>query len=121
MEDVINKIENLRKKVYELKRRNEKLKKENKMLIENNMNLVYLVEIMNERIKKLTDMQKKHYRYSFEDGGWIEENDMNKRVVEIFEKKDLNINDINRQLYEVLRLLEIHKKRLKREKKMLKQ
>ena len=112
VEDPVKKIEELRKKATALKIENEKLKKENTLLLRNNKNLVYLVEILEERIKKLNEDMLRNYIYSYERGGWILKDDADPRKLEVFNKREIRIEDINEQLEEILRLIEKHKKRL---------
>ena len=112
MEDPVKKIEMLRKKALALKIENEKLRKENDMLLRNNKNLVYLVEVLEERIKKLNEDMLRNYIYSYEKGGWVLRDDADLKKLEVFNKKEIRVDDINEQLEEILKLIEKHKKHL---------
>jgi len=112
MEDPVKKIEMLRKKALAIKIENEKLRKENDMLLRNNKNLVYLVEVLEERIKKLNEDMLRNYIYSYEKGGWVLRDDADLKKLEVFNKKEIRVDDINEQLEEILKLIEKHKKHL---------
>jgi len=91
-----------------LKEENAKLKEEVRKLSGNNGKLVKLAEIMEDRIKKLTEEIKKNYVYSYEHGGWIEKNAMKRNKIEIAPSQ-LSVDSINNQLAEILRMIETYK------------
>ncbi|MEM5871657.1 MAG: hypothetical protein QW051_02170 [Candidatus Aenigmatarchaeota archaeon] len=99
--------------VRKLKEENAKLKDEVAKLKKNNEALVKLVEIMENKIKKLSeDLNfKQKYVYSYEHGGWIEKDALDKGKIELAssEPSYLTIDSINLQLAEILKMIEKHK------------
>jgi len=91
-----------------LKLENTTLKLENTKLLKNNEGLVKLVELMEDKIKKLTEDMRKNYVYSFEHGGWVEKNAMDQGRIELAPSQ-LNIDSINNQLAEILKMVERHR------------
>ena len=94
--------------VSNLKKENEKLKREVEILMRNNKTLVELVEVLDEKIRKLITGLKEKYVYDYERGGWIEKESLDKGKIEI-EKKDLSLNKINLQSDEILKLIKLRK------------
>ena len=94
-----------RKIFRKLSRENTKLKEEIRKLTKNNKKFVSLVEVMEEKVRKLTEDVKKNYVYSYEQGGWIERGSMKKGKVEIAPSQ-LTVDSINNQLAEILRMIE---------------
>lgn len=91
-----------------LKDENTALKDETRKLAKNNETLVKLVELMEEKIKNLTIDMKKNYVYSYEHGGWLEKDALDKGRIEVAPSQ-LNIDSINNQLAEILRMVERHR------------
>ena len=91
-----------------LKKESEQLKEENRKLAKNNETLVRLVDLMEEKIKKLTEDMKKTYVYSYEHGGWVEKDALEQGRIELAPSQ-LNIDSINNQLAEILKMIERHK------------
>ncbi len=87
---------------------NEKLKEDIRKLTKNNKEFVKLIEVMEERVRKLTEDVKKNYVYSYEKGGWIEKESFDKGKVELAPSQ-LTVDSINNQLAEILRMIERHK------------
>jgi hypothetical protein len=87
---------------------NAKLKEEIRKLAKNNESFAKLVEVMEEKLKKLTEDVKKNYVYSYEKGGWIEESSLDKGKIE-FAPSQLTVDSINNQLAEILRMIEKHR------------
>lgn len=102
---VLSKDKELFKK---LKKEREQLKLENVKLLKNNEGLVKLVELMEDKIKKLTEDMRKNYVYSYEHGGWVEKNAMDQGRIELAPSQ-LNIDSINNQLAEILKMVERHR------------
>ena len=100
--------------VQNLKKENEKLKKQIELLLRNNKTLTELIEVIEGRIRKVTEYEKKGYIYDYEKGGWKEEGSLDKEKFEL-NKSDLNINKINYQLAEIINLMKLHKERNIRE------
>ena len=94
--------------VKKLKEENAKLREEIRKLLENNQKLVKLVELMEEKIKKLTEDMKKNYVYSYEHGGWVEKDALDKGKVKLAPSM-LSVDSINNQLAEILRMIERHR------------
>ncbi len=97
------------KKIFKkLSKENAKLKEEVRKLTKNNEKFVKLVELMGEKLKKLTEDMKKNYVYSYEKGGWIEKGSLNKGKVELAPSQ-VNVDSMNNQLAEILRMIERHR------------
>lgn len=91
-----------------LREENANLKEEVRRLSKNNEKLVKLAEIMEDKIKKLTEEIKKNYVYSYEKGGWIEKKAMDRSKVEVAPSQ-LSVDTINNQLAEILRMIKNYK------------
>ena len=100
--------------VKNLKKENEELKKQINLLMRNNKTLVELIEVIEEKVKTLTEYERKNYIYDYEKGGWEEEGSLDKERFELA-KSDLNIHKINLQLAEIINLMKLHKERNIRE------
>jgi hypothetical protein len=95
--------------VSELRRENEELKLEIEKILKNNQELAKLAEILEEKIKQLTEDMKKSYAYSYEHGGWVEKGSLDKGKIELAPSM-LSVDTINNQLSEILRLIRKHRK-----------
>lgn len=104
-EDILKRNMKMFKK---LSGQNAKLREEIRKLTKNNEKFVKLVEVMEERIRKLTDDIKKNYVYSYEHGGWVEKGSMKKGKIELAPSQ-LSVDTINNQLAEILRMIEKHR------------
>ena len=94
--------------VKKLKEERTKLREDIRKLTKNNERLVKLVEVMEERIKSLTEDVKKGYVYSYEKGGWIEKGSLEKGKIKLAPSQ-VNVDSINNQLAEILRMIERHR------------
>ncbi len=103
--DVLKRDKELFKK---MRQEIEQTKENNRKLLKNNDNLVKLVELMEEKIKNLTEDMKKNYVYSFEHGGWVEKGALDQGRIELAPSQ-LNIDSINNQLAEILKMVERHR------------
>lgn len=99
--------------IRDLKRKNTKMKQDLKLLANNNKAMEKLIEVLEDRVKKLTADMAKRYVYSYEDGGWLVKGSMKKRKAKIKGYKDVQLDSINAQLEEILRLIMKHKRKLK--------
>jgi hypothetical protein len=99
--------------VSNLKKENEKLKREVEILLRNNKTLVELIEVLEEKIRKFITTNKEKYIYDFE-RGWVEKDSLERGKIEI-DKKDMNLEKVNLQLEEILKLMKLHKERNLRE------
>lgn len=97
-----------RKIFRKLTKDNTKLKEDVRKLAKNNKRFVRLVEVMEEKVRKLTEDVKRNYVYSYEQGGWIEKGSLKKRKIELTPSK-LSVDSINNQLAEILRMIERHR------------
>lgn len=99
----------------DLKKENSVLKKKARDLDKNNKVMADLIKVLEQRIRELKeDLQfTDKYVYSFEQGGWIERGSLDKKVVELKGFKKIEPGDINLQLQELLRLVKLHKGKLK--------
>lgn len=88
----------------------DKMKEENRKLLKNNVGLVKLVELMEEKVKNLTIDMKKTYSYSYEKGGWVEKGALDQGRIELAPSQ-ISIDSINNQLAEILKMIE--KQRMK--------
>ena len=110
LKNILQKNKNL---ILRMRKENEELSRKVRMIKENNSEFVKLVEVLESEILSLTDNISDKYRYSFEDGGWVEKDTGRKAVLEeVFKNPDINV--INAQLEEILRLVKLHKKRIKK-------
>lgn len=97
-----------RKIFKKLTKDNTKLKEEVRKLAKNNKSFVRLVEVMGEKVRKLTEDVKRNYVYSYEQGGWIEKGLLKKGKIELTPSQ-LSVDSINNQLAEILRMIERHR------------
>lgn len=97
-----------RKIFKKLTKDNTKLKEEVRKLAKNNKRFVRLVEVMEEKVRKLTEDVKRNYVYSYEQGGWIEKGLLKKGKIELTPSQ-LSVDSINNQLAEILRMIERHR------------
>ncbi len=104
-EDILKRNMKMFKK---LSGQNAKLREEIRKLTKNNEKFVKLVEVMEERIRKLTEDIKKNYVYSYEHGGWVEKGSLKKDKIELAPSQ-LSVDTINKQLAEILRMIEKHR------------
>ena len=91
-----------------LKKENEELKLEIERLLKNNRELTKLVEVLEEKVKKLTEDMRKRYVYSYEHGGWVEKDALDKGKIELAPSM-LSVDAINNQLSEILRMIKKHR------------
>lgn len=99
----------------DLKRENSKLKEEAKLLYRNNKAMEELVDVLEREMKQLkdqVDFAEKHV-YSFDAGGWVGRGEADDKKLKPKSFKKLTVQDINRQLDEILRLMRYHKSKLK--------
>jgi hypothetical protein len=96
--------------VLGLRTKNRELKSQIKELLANNQKLVEVIEVLDEKIGKLTQDMEKTHQYSFTEGGWIENGSISKRNLELRKKDSVSVSDINTQLKEILRLIDKYKK-----------
>jgi hypothetical protein len=96
--------------VRKMKAENSGLREQIRRLEKNNETLVQLVEIMEGKIKKLTDDLNisSKYVYSYEHGGWVEKEALQQGRVELA-PSSVSVDSINLQLAEILRMLEHHR------------
>jgi len=96
--------------VKKMKVENSGLREQIRRLEKNNETLVQLVEIMEGKIKKLTDDLNisSKYVYSYEHGGWVEKEALQEGRVELA-PSSISVDSINLQLAEILRMIERHK------------
>lgn len=98
-------LEEDKKLFKKLRGENDRLREELRDLKKNNQKLVELAELMEDKVRKLTEDVKKNYVYSYEQGGWIEKGSMDKLKMEK-PVSDVSVNSINNQLSEILRMIE---------------
>jgi hypothetical protein len=110
-EDPFSLLKRDKEVVSGLKKKNVELTERVNTLLETNKRMVELIEILDEKIRKLNDDFAKRYRYSYEDGGWIEVDGLRKRRIELERDPKVSITNINGQLEEIIRLLEKNKKK----------
>jgi len=103
-----------------MKRENIEMARTTGRLLENNERLTELVLILEEKMKRLRDksielaQNPKKFFYEYEKGGWREIQESDKNKLEM--KTDgITVEDINRQLEEIMRLIRVHKKNLNSE------
>ena len=93
-----------------LRAENVKLREEVRKLGKNNEALVRLVEVMEDKVRKLTEDMNiaKNYVYSYEHGGWVEKGALQQGRIELAPSQ-LTVDSINLQLTEILRMIERHR------------
>ncbi len=106
--DPVDALRKDKKMVKDIKQELAGLREENRKLTKNNETLVKLVEVMEARIRDLRGFFKDNYVYSFEHGGWVEKDALDRGKIELAPEQ-LNIDSINNQLAEILRMVERHK------------
>jgi uncharacterized membrane protein len=89
----------------ELRKENASLKEDVRRIAKSNENFVKLVEMMEEKVKKLTEDVRKSYVYSYEKGGWMEKEALDEGKIELAPSQ-LSVDSINNQLAEILRMIE---------------
>lgn len=94
--------------VSEFRRENAELKLELEKLLKNNQQFANLVEILEEKINKLTEDMSKTYVYSYEKGGWVNKGALERGKIEIAPSM-LSVDTINNQLSEILRMIRKHR------------
>ena len=109
-DDPIKTLKKTKRLISKLKKENKILREQIKILMRNNKTLTELVEVLEEKILKLTEDLPKKYLYSYERGGWIEKDSLDKRRIELKEEK-LSLVKINEQLSEMIRLMKLRKVR----------
>jgi hypothetical protein len=89
---------------------NAKLREEVRKLGKNNEALVRLVEVMEEKIRHLSeDLHiSDKYTYSYEHGGWVEKDALQQGRIELA-PSSISVDSINLQLAEILRMIERHR------------
>lgn len=109
-DDPIKTLKKTKRLISKLKKENKILKEEIKILLRNNKTFTELVEVLEEKILKLTEDRVKKCVYSYERGGWIEKDSLDKRRIKLKEEK-LSLYAINEQLSEMIRLMKLRKVR----------
>lgn len=106
--DPVSAIMHARLSFSDIKKENDDLKKKTDPLIANNRKFSELVESMEEEIKRLRTEAGKKYVYRYEQGGWGQINKIDREKLHL--KKEVTVDDINRQLNEIMRILKKYKK-----------
>jgi hypothetical protein len=117
-DDPVKILKKTKRLISKLKKDNRILKEQIKILLRNNKTLTELVEVLEERILEMNKDKSRKHVYSYERGGWVVKNSVNKRKIELKEEK-LSLSEINEQLSEMIRLMKIRKVRNLRQKKKL--
>lgn len=97
------------KKVRKLKKENKLLKDQVNGLLQNNSKFTSLVEALDERLKEASEAVPGRFEYHFMEGGWRQKGALKKSRMELSRKK-ADIQDINSQLEEIIRLMKKNKK-----------
>ncbi|MFH0956855.1 MAG: hypothetical protein V1813_03260 [Candidatus Aenigmatarchaeota archaeon] len=79
------------------------LKNINQLLLQNNQRFTDLVEVMRALVSRLCAEAGKKYVYSYAEGGWGEAGADGKMTLAL--KKEVTVEDINKQLAEIVRLI----------------
>jgi len=93
----------------DMKKRSKNLQELVSSLIANNRRFSELVEAMGNEIQRLRVEAGKKYVYRYEQGGWGEIGRAAGERLHL-KKKGITVDDINKQLREIMRLLEKYKK-----------
>ncbi len=93
----------------DMKKRSKNLQELVSSLITNNRRFSELVEAMGNEIQRLRVEAGKKYVYRYEQGGWEEIGRAEGGKLHL-KKKGITVDDINKQLREIMRLLEKYKK-----------
>ncbi len=85
------------------------LRAQKEALIVNNQKFSQLVDAMEERLKTMRAEAGGKYVYSYNAGGWGAIGDIDRTKL-LMKKKVVSVNDINRQLEEIVKLIKRYKK-----------
>ena len=108
--DPVSTIMHARLSYAEIKKELQLIKDRIEPLILNNKRFSELVEAMEVEIKNLRMQQSsKKFVYRYNQGGWGQVDDIDRKKLFI-NKKTASIDDVNRQLLEIMRLLKKYKK-----------
>jgi hypothetical protein len=97
------------KTVKKLKKENQLLKDQINGLLQNNSKFTALVESLDDRLKQATEVLPGRFEYHFMEGGWLPKDGLKKHKIELGKRK-ADIQNINSQLEEIIRLLKGSKK-----------
>jgi hypothetical protein len=107
--DPVSTIMHARLSYAEIKKELQIIKDKIEPLITNNKRFSELVEAMEAEIKDLRLQTGKKFVYRYNQGGWGEVDELDRSKLFIT-KKTATVDDINRQLMEITRLLKKYKK-----------
>ena len=93
----------------EIKKENAELREKVEKLLENNRKLSELAESLEGEIEEMKARKSEKFVYSYGKGGWKESIGLEDSKLHL-RKSDVNIEDINDQLKEIMKLLERHGK-----------
>ncbi|GEM_PF-4162608 len=111
-EDVAKLITQLKedtRTVKKLKKENLELRDQVNGLLQNNDKFTALVESLDNRLKEANEVVPGRFEYHFMEGGWQQRGSLKKHKIELTKKK-VDIQNINAQLEEIIRLLKKNKK-----------
>ncbi len=106
--DPVTTLQKARHEYGSIKLEIKEMKEQNEALIANNRRFTELVEAMEKEINKLRS-EAGNYVYSFNAGGWGKIGDIDKTKL-LMKKKTVTVDDINKQLEEIMKLTKRYKK-----------
>ena len=107
--DPLSTIMHARISYAQIKKELQDIKDRIEPLLNNNQRFSELVEAMEAEIKTLRMQSGKKFVYRYNQGGWGQVDDLDKSKLFI-QRKTATVDDINRQLMEIMRLLKKYKK-----------
>ncbi len=107
--DPVNTLQRAERTFRSIKEELSDLREQKKALLANNRKFSELVESMETQLRTMRADAGKKFVYSYEGGGWGEIGDIDRTRL-LMKKKVVTVNDINRQLTEIMKLLKRYKK-----------
>lgn len=106
--DPVATIRDARIEFKNMKEEAAELRKKNELLVQNNRKFSELVEVMEQAISRQNEESGKRYAYSYAGGGWGEKGADGKMLIHL--RSDVTVQEINRQLAEILGLIGKYRK-----------
>ena len=109
LDDPVSTIMKARMSFSDMKKNYIRMKEQVDSLARNNKKFSELVEAMEDEIKRLRMEAGRKYVYSYGQGGWRQTDDVDRTKLHMKES-NATLDDINRQLREITRLIERYRK-----------
>lgn len=112
MMDPLTTIMRAKESYIQARRENMDLKRKVEALIVNNQKMTELIEALTGQVQTMQfrdGKTKSKFTYKYEDGGWEEVTETDRSKFQM-KKQNVNVQDINDQLTQIIKLLNNHKK-----------